>query len=82
MNFRLVFKLILYSGLWQHKYNGDWVTLLNPHFHIVTCNLIYQYCFFERVSLCSTGWLGAHYVGQAGLKLIEIYLPLPPTGWI
>jgi hypothetical protein len=27
--------------------------------------------------LCSPGYLGIHYVVQAGLELTEIYLPLP-----
>ena len=27
------------------------------------------------------GWPGTCYVDQAGLKLTEIYLPLPPESW-
>jgi len=32
----------------------------------------------EKVSLCSPGWPGTHYVDQAGLKLSEMCLPLLP----
>ena len=39
---------------------------------LVTC-----FGFFrDRVSLCSSGCPGPHYVDQAGLKLTEIGLPL------
>jgi hypothetical protein len=35
-------------------------------------------CYFETVSPCSPGWLGTHFVGQAGLELRDFGLPLPP----
>ena len=35
-------------------------------------------CFQDRVSLCSCGYPGTHYVDQADLKLTEIHLPLAP----
>jgi hypothetical protein len=37
--------------------------------------------FQDRVSLCSPGCPGTHSVDQAGLKLTEILLPLPPECW-
>ena len=43
---------------------------------IYVCLLILV--FQHRVSLCSPGFLGTHYVDQAGL---EICLPLPPKCW-
>ena len=40
------------------------------------------FCFvWDRVSLYSPGCPGTHPVGQAGLKLTEILLPLPPECW-
>ena len=36
----------------------------------------------DRVSVCkSPGYPGIHFVDQAGLKLREIHLPLPPQCW-
>ena len=37
--------------------------------------------FLDRVSLCSFDWLGAGFVDQAGLELIETHLPLSPEFW-
>lgn len=38
--------------------------------------------FFETsFILCNLGWPGAHYGNQAGLKLKEIHLLLPPRCW-
>jgi hypothetical protein len=37
--------------------------------------------FRDRVSLCSPGCPGTHFVDQAGLES-EIHLPLPPKCWI
>jgi hypothetical protein len=34
--------------------------------------------FRDRVSLCSTGCTGIHFLDQFGLELSEICLPLPP----
>jgi hypothetical protein len=36
---------------------------------------------FETGSLCGPGHPGTYYVHQAGLKLTEVYLPLPPECW-
>jgi hypothetical protein len=38
--------------------------------------------FWDRVSLCSPGYPGTHYVDEAGLKRIEIPLPLPLSAGI
>lgn len=35
-------------------------------------------CFQDRASLCISGYPGTHCVAQAGLRLAEIRLPLPP----
>jgi hypothetical protein len=35
----------------------------------------------DRVSLCSPGCPGTHFVDQTGLELIEIHLSLPPECW-
>lgn len=32
-------------------------------------------------TLYSFGWLEAYYIDQAGLKLMDICLPLPPEFW-
>lgn len=32
--------------------------------------------FFGRVSVCTSDWSRTHYIFQAGLNLVEIYLPL------
>ncbi|EDL00943.1 mCG146985 [Mus musculus] len=44
--------------------------------------IIVFFFFFpeDRVSLCSPGCPGTHFVDHAGLKL-EIRLPLPPEYW-
>lgn len=34
--------------------------------------------FWDRILLCSPGYLGTQYIDQAGLGLTEICLPLPP----
>lgn len=41
----------------------------------------YACVFWDRASLCSPGWPGAQYLGQAGLKPIETHLPLAPQSW-
>lgn len=38
----------------------------------------FLFAFQDRVLLCSPSWLGTHYIGQAGLQLSVICLPLPP----
>ena len=45
------------------------------------CLLLSCFIFWVRVSLCSSGCPGTHYVNQAGLKLTEICLPLPVKCW-
>lgn len=35
----------------------------------------------DKVSLCSSGYPGIHYVNQAGPELTKICLPLPPKFW-
>jgi hypothetical protein len=41
----------------------------------------FGFFFRDRVSLCSSGCPGTHFVDQAGLELREIHLPLPPKCW-
>jgi hypothetical protein len=36
-----------------------------------------HFCCFETVSLCNTCSFICHYVDQAGLKPVDIQLPLP-----
>jgi hypothetical protein len=40
--------------------------------------ILFTYLFRDRISLHSPGCPGTHSVDQAGLKLTEILLPLPP----
>lgn len=42
------------------------------------CYLIFCVFVFETRSQCCPGCLGTHNVDQVGLKLSEIFLPLPP----
>lgn len=42
------------------------------------CGVCVCCLFIETGSLCNPGYCGTHYVGQAGLKLGKIHLPLPP----
>ena len=43
---------------------------------------LFSFWFFETGFLCSFGDCpGTSSVDQAGLKLAEIRLPLPPEGW-
>lgn len=67
----------------QHKsrcpYYGLWV--LNLKMGNPVCSQNWQFCFYfiwfcELVLLCRSGFLGAHYVDQAGLKLKSL-LPQP-----
>ena len=37
--------------------------------------------FWDKISLCSFGCPGAHFVEQSGLRLTKIHLPLPPKCW-
>jgi hypothetical protein len=46
-------------------------------FSIKDC-FIWFFFFWDSDSLCSSG---SHYVDQAGLEFIEIYLPLPTKCW-
>jgi hypothetical protein len=39
------------------------------------------FSFPERVLLCSPSYPEPQYIAQAGLKLTEIHLPLPPKCW-
>jgi hypothetical protein len=43
--------------------------------------LVCLIAFKNRVSLYSSGCPRIHYIDQAGLKLTEIQLPLPPKCW-
>ena len=45
-------------------------------FFFLVC-LLFKTGFLSSFGACS----GTHYVAQAGLKLIEICLPLPPECW-
>ena len=49
----------------------------------IFCFFLFVFCFVfqDRVSLCSPGYLGTHYVDQTGFKLSETSLPLPPEFW-
>ena len=51
-------------------------------FYFLFC-LFVCFCFFwDKVSLRnSPGYPGIHFVHQAGVKLTEICLPLPPGCW-
>jgi hypothetical protein len=40
--------------------------------------ILFYLVFRDRISLCSLGCTGIHFVDQSGLELIEIRLPLPP----
>ena len=50
----------------------------DPFFRLALRGGIFVLCFWDRISLHSPGCPEAHSIDQAGLKLIEIYLPLPP----
>uniref|UniRef100_A0A8C8ULV3 Uncharacterized protein n=1 Tax=Peromyscus maniculatus bairdii TaxID=230844 RepID=A0A8C8ULV3_PERMB len=52
-------------------------SLFVPTFLTVFC--LFVLVFRDRVSLCSSGYPGSHFVNQAGLELTEIHLPLPPN---
>jgi hypothetical protein len=41
-------------------------------------DVVFVFVFQNRVSLCSPGCPKTHSVDQAGLKITEIHLPLPP----
>lgn len=48
----------------------------------VICSVFFLFCFgILRQSLCGPGHPGTCCVHQAGLKLTEVYLPLPPECW-
>jgi hypothetical protein len=53
--------------------------LLHLHPHLTpVCVCV---CFQDRISLCSPGCPGISSLDQAGLKLTDICLPLPPKCW-
>lgn len=41
---------------------------------------LFYFIFSDKVSLCSLGYPGTHYVGRASLELTEAHLP-PPHEW-
>ena len=43
--------------------------------------VLFCFVFQDRVSLCNSVCPGTCFVGQAGPKLTEIHLPLPPKYW-
>jgi hypothetical protein len=45
---------------------------------VLFCFLLLLFCFSSQ---CFLSCPGTHSVDQAGLKLTEIYLPLPPKSW-
>jgi len=49
----------------------------------VSLSLFYfVFIFQDRVSFYSPGCLGISSVGQGGLELTELHLPLPPECWV
>jgi hypothetical protein len=55
------------------------ISLLDKH--RAGCLFVFLFvCFLKQVSMCP-GYLGTHYVDQAGFELTEIFLPLPPESW-
>ena len=64
-----------YSLMWGFLANGLLLGLGITSFIIVFFIIIFK----NRVSLCSPGWPGAHYVDQCGLALTKTHLLLPPT---
>jgi hypothetical protein len=66
---------------------GDHFSVPSPPFKtrslcrfLFVCLFFVLFCFFDRVSLCSPGCPGTHFVDQAGLELRN-HLPLPPKCW-
>lgn len=47
----------------------------------LSVSLPLSWLFLGRVLFCSSDCLGTYYVDEAGLKLMEIHLPLPPEHW-
>lgn len=39
------------------------------------------FCTCDRVSMCSSGWIGEHCIAQSALELIMILLPPPSQSW-
>jgi len=61
----------LSSFTWRH-----WVVHLLSFFLFLFFSFFHSFWFFFQ-----TGFCGCHSVDQAGLKLAEILLPLPPESW-
>lgn len=54
--------------------------LLQISFPVCFCWCCYC-CICDKVYLCSLDWPGTLYINQAGLEVIEIFLPLPAQCW-
>jgi hypothetical protein len=71
----------VYVGVRKQMYlKGAWKLprqMLRQIFKCLFVCLLAIFVFQDRVSLCSPGCPGAHFVDQAGLELTEICLPLP-----
>ena len=48
---------------------------------LLSCLSVCLSVFLDRVSMYSPSCLGTYFIDQAGLKLTEICLPLPPECW-
>lgn len=51
-----------------------------PHCVVSLALNLFIFCFWDKVSVYSPRWPGAHCIAQAGLGLLEI-LPPPPNCW-
>jgi hypothetical protein len=67
-------RLIALTKEVSKKLSGDFVLWLSLFL------LFFCFCFWDRVSLCSPGCPGTHFVDQAGLELKFACLCLPSSG--
>jgi hypothetical protein len=76
-------KVLLTDGQRKHSPEKQFKTFCWPHAKKTTLCFVFVLLFFspEMVSLCSPGCPGTCSVDQAGFRLTEIHLPLPPKCW-
>ena len=81
-----VWKLLFHAPISSIFQSQFLLVLMRAHTHTHTPTIWIGFLFvclfvWNRVSLCSSGSPGTHSIDQAGLKLTEILLPMPPECW-